>query len=90
VLRDFEFAVVLPCKPTSSAEPQSPPSKVPNLVAMLPSSQRQLTVMVNSNFASPSIRQPNIAWPRPSTGPQVFAGLRLKAIFCHPSEFSYN
>jgi hypothetical protein len=41
----------------------------------LPSSPRQFTVMVNSNFASSSIRQPNIAWPRPSTGPQVFAGL---------------
>jgi hypothetical protein len=40
---------------------------------MLPSSRRQLTVMVNS------IGQPNIAWPRPSTGPQVFTGLRLRA-----------
>ena len=47
---------------------------------MLPSSRRQFTVMVNSNFASPSIRQPNIAWPRPSTGPQVFAGLVLTEI----------
>jgi hypothetical protein len=34
------------------------------VVAMLPSSRRQLTVMVNSNFASSSIRQPNIAWGR--------------------------
>jgi hypothetical protein len=34
---------------------------------MLPSSRRQFTVMVNSNFASSSIRQPNIAWPRPSS-----------------------
>jgi hypothetical protein len=41
--------------------------------------RRQLTVMVNSNFASSSIGQPNIAWPRPSTGPQVFTGLDLSA-----------
>jgi site-specific recombinase XerC len=47
---------------------------------MLPSSRRQFIVMVNSNFASSSIRQPNIAWPRPSTGPQVFAGLVLTEI----------
>jgi hypothetical protein len=36
--------------------------------------------MVNSNFASSSIRQPNIAWPRPSTGPQVLSGLDLSAV----------
>src|SRR5271165_5720242 len=50
---------------------------------MLPSSRRQLTVMVNSNFASSSIRQPNIAWPRPSTGPQVFTGLDLSTVRHH-------
>jgi hypothetical protein len=72
------------CKPTSSAERQAPPSRVPDcVVAMLPSSRRQFTVMVNSNFASSSIRQPNIAWPRPSTGPQVFAGLDLTEIDTH-------
>jgi hypothetical protein len=65
------------CKPTSSAERQVLWSSVPNcVVAMLSSSRRQLTVMVNSNFASSSIGQPNIAWPRTSTGPQVFTGLR--------------
>jgi hypothetical protein len=36
---------------------------------------------VNSNFASSSIGQPNIAWPRPSTGPQVFTGLPLLVEF---------
>ena len=55
---------------------------VPNcVVTMLPSSRRQLTDMVNSNFASSSIGQPNIAWPQPSTGPQVFTGLRIKSNF---------
>ena len=49
------------------------------VVAMLPSSRRQLTVMVNSNFASSSIGQRNIAWP-PSIGPQVFTDLDLSAI----------
>jgi hypothetical protein len=69
------------CKPTSSAERQPPRSSVPNcVVAMLPSFRRQLTVMVNSNFASSSIRQPNTAWPRPSTGPQVFTGLDLSTV----------
>jgi hypothetical protein len=47
---------------------------------MLPSSRRQLTVMVNSNFASSSIGQPNSAWPRPPTGPQVFTGLDLSTV----------
>jgi hypothetical protein len=53
-------------------------TSVPCVVAMLPSSRRQLTVMVNSNFASSSIGQPNIAWPRTSTGPQVFTGDKRK------------
>jgi hypothetical protein len=37
---------------------------------MLLSPRRQLTVMVNPGFACSSIGQPNIAWPRPSTGPR--------------------
>ena len=49
------------CKPTSSAERQAPRSRVSNcVVAMLPSSRRQFIVMVNSNFASFSIRQPTL------------------------------
>ena len=55
---------------------------------MLPSSRRQFTVMVNSNFASSSICQPNIAWPRPSTGPQVFTGLDLSAVRQSDSELA--
>jgi hypothetical protein len=77
------------CTPTSSAERQAPRARVANwVVAMLPSSRRQLTVMVNSNFASSSIAQPNIAWPRPSTGPQVFTGLDLSTVR-QPCRFSY-
>jgi hypothetical protein len=47
---------------------------------MLPSSGSQFTVMVNRIFASSSIRQPIIAWPPPSTGPQFFSGPDLSAV----------
>ena len=57
---------------------------VPNCVVVMPPSSRcQFAVMVNCIFASSSIRQPNIAQPTPSTGPQVFAGLDLTAIDTH-------
>jgi hypothetical protein len=46
--------------------------------------------MVNSNFASSSIGQPNIAWPRPSTGPQVFTGLDLIAKIWPESDSVYD
>ena len=47
---------------------------------MLPSSRCQFTVMVNRIFASSSIRQPIIAWPPPSTGPQVFSAPDLRGV----------
>jgi hypothetical protein len=58
---------------TSLAERQAPRSRVPDCgVAMVPSSRRQLTVMVNSNFASSSIGQPKHCMATTVNRPQGF------------------
>jgi len=65
------------CEKNPEARPRSTVANC--VVVMLPSSRCQFAVMVNCILASSSIRQPNIAQPTRSIGPQVFAGLDLNA-----------